>query len=322
VVAAPPPPPPPVVAEPDADALVVKKSPDTNFGDAATLEADDSPQIESFLRFTVAGVTGPVGRARLRLYATNPTGNGPALYRTDPGLAWTEAGITWNTRPARSGGAVDNIGKVSSGRYIEYDVTGAVPGDGTYTFNLVAEASDGADFNSREAAANRPQLVVETGTPAPPGAATFGPDADAKVVKGSPNTNFGAATALEADSSPATESFLRFTVAGVTGTVTRARLRLYATDSTSNGPALYRSDPNTAWTEGGITWNTRPDRAGGAVANLGKISSGRYIEYDVTGAVAGNGTYTFNLVPEASDGTDFRSREASSNRPELVVETG
>jgi hypothetical protein len=32
----------------------------------------------------------------------------------------------------------------------------------TYTFNLVAESTDGAAFNSREASANRPELVIET----------------------------------------------------------------------------------------------------------------------------------------------------------------
>jgi hypothetical protein len=322
VVPVPPPPPPPVIVEPEADARVVQGTPNTNFGATASLEADNSPVVESFLRFTVAGVTAPVSRARLRLYATDPTGNGPALYRGDPAVAWTEAGITWNTRPARSGGAVANLGGISANRYVEYDVTGAVAGDGTYTFNLVAESTDGTDFRSREAADNRPQLVVETGTLPQPGSTTFDPDADARVVQGSPNANFGATATLEADKSPVVESFLRFTVAGITGPVSRARLRLYATDPTGNGPAVYRADPNVAWAETGITWNTKPARTAGVVANLGSISANRYVEYDVTTAVTGDGTYTFNLVAESTDGTDFRSKEASSSQPQLVVETG
>ena len=318
VVPVPPPPPPPVIVEPEADARVVQGSPNTNFGTTAALEADNSPVVESFLRFAVAGVTGTVSRARLRLYATDPTGNGPALYRADPNAVWTETGITWSNKPVRTG-AVANLGSISAGRYVEYDVTAAVTGNGTYTFNLVAESTDGVDFRSREAADNRPQLVVETGTLPEPGSTTFEPDADARVVQGSPNTNFGGTTALEADKSPVVESFVRFTVAGVSGTVTRARLRLYATDPTGNGPALYRADPNAVWTEAGITWNTKPPRLGGIVANRGSISANRYVEYEVTGAITGNGTYTFNLVAEATDGVDFRSSEASSNRPELVV---
>ncbi len=42
-------------------------------------------------------------------------------------------------------------------------MTTTVTGNGTYTFNLRAESSDGADFVSGDAASNRPQLVIETG---------------------------------------------------------------------------------------------------------------------------------------------------------------
>ena len=322
VVPVPPPPPQPVTVGPEADARVVQGSPNANFGAQSALEADNSPLVESYLRFNVAGVSGTVTRARLRLYATDPTGNGPALYRADPTAIWTEAGITWNTKPARTGGILANLGSISANRYVEYDVTAAVPGNGTYTFNLLADTNDGTDFNSKEAAGNRPQLVIETGTLPPVGSTTFGPEADARVVQGSPNANFGAQSALEADNSPLVESYLRFNVAGVSGTVTRARLRLYATDPTGNGPALYRADPTAIWTEAGITWNTKPARTGGILANLGSISANRYVEYDVTAAVPGNGTYTFNLLADTNDGTDFNSKEAAGNRPQLVIETG
>jgi hypothetical protein len=321
VVTAPPAPPPPITLAPEADARVVQGSPTANFGTQSLLEADNSPVVQSYLRFNVSGISAPVTRARLRLYATDSTGNGPALYRADPNALWSETGITWNNKPSASGGAVANLGSISANRYVEYDVTGTVTADGTYTFNLVAESTDGADFSSKEAATNRPQLVVEMGTEGGAGGATVAPDADARVVQGSPNTNFGAQSALEADNSPVVESYLRFNVSGLTGTVTRARLRLYATDPTGNGPALYRADPNALWTETGITWNNKPARVGGIVANLGGISDNRYVEYDVTATVSGNGTYTFNLKAESTDGADFSSREASGNRPELVIET-
>ncbi|HEV3364103.1 MAG TPA: DNRLRE domain-containing protein [Acidimicrobiia bacterium] len=316
VIPAPPPPPEPITVEPEADARVVQGSPNSNFGTQPSLEVDNSPVVQSFLRFNVSGITGTVTGARLRLYATDPTGNGPAVYLADPNAAWTETGLTWNNRPARIGGILANAAKVSSGRYLEYDVTAAIAANGTYSFNLVAEATDGVDFNSREAAANRPQLVIETGT-----GTTFGTDADARVVQGSPSTNFGAQAVLGADNSPVVESFIRFDVSGLTGTVTRARLRLYVTDPTGNGPALYRVDPNAVWSEPGITWNNKPGRTGAAVANLTSISGGRYVEYDVTGVITANGLYTFNLVAESTDGADFNSKEASANRPQLVIDT-
>jgi hypothetical protein len=320
----PPPPPPaplPITVEPEADARVAEGSPTANFGNQSLLEADNSPVVQSFLRFNVAGISAPVTRARLRLYATDPTGNGPVLYRADPNALWAETGITWNNKPARVGGAVANIGSISAGRYVEYDVTGTVTANGTYTFNLGAESTDGADFNSREAAGNRPQLVVEMGTSGGSGATTVAPEADARVMQGSPNSNFGGGPVLGADKSPVVETFIRFNVSGVSGTVTRARLRLFVTNATGNAPAVYRADPNAVWSETGITWNNKPARVGGVVANLGGIKANRYVEYNVTTTVSGNGTYTFNLKAESTDGADFISKDASGNRPQLVIET-
>ncbi len=69
--------------------------------------------VESYLRFTVSGVTSSIQHAALRLYATtNGTTNGPAIYAGDPN--WTETGITWNTRPALTSGALDNKGAIAT----------------------------------------------------------------------------------------------------------------------------------------------------------------------------------------------------------------
>jgi hypothetical protein len=394
----------------EADAYVEASNPTTNFGGRTTLETDNSPVVESYLRFTVSGVEGTVTGARLRLFVTNPSSNGPAVYRTDPNQTWTEGGITWNNRVVRTGAALADVGAVSSGTWVEYDVTAAVPGNGAYTFNLVTSSGDGTDFNSRQASANRPELVVDSAPSGPditppettiisgppattsstsasfdfassepgstfdcrldgaayagcsapegyselapgthafevyatdaagnpdatpatwewtvtegsgtPATTTFGSEADARVVQGSPNSNYGTQSYLEADTSPVVESYVRFDVSGLDGTVTRARLRLYVTNASGDGPAVYRA--GSTWSETGITWNTKPARTGAALANAARVASGAYFTYDVTGAVSGDGSYTFALVAESVDGVDYRSRQASSNRPELVVET-
>ena len=79
---------------------MAKAKPTTNFGTTPTLDVDGSPVIESYLRFPVTGLTGTVRRATLRLWVTDKSVDGPAVYPT--GTAWTETGITWNTpsRPA------------------------------------------------------------------------------------------------------------------------------------------------------------------------------------------------------------------------------
>ena len=144
--------------------------------------------------------------------------------------------------------------------------------------------------------------------------------ADARVASASPTTNYGTSSRLEIDNSPLTESFLRFSVSGVEGTVTSARLRAWVTDGTGNGPQVYRA--GISWEESAVTWNTKPARTGGALANVGSLSASTWVEWDVTAAVTGNGTYGFSLVADSSDGTDLASKEAGSNRPQLVVTVG
>ncbi|MEW6472985.1 MAG: DNRLRE domain-containing protein [Actinomycetota bacterium] len=158
-------------------------------------------------------------------------------------------------------------------------------------------------------------------SPRPAGAAvalTVPAAADAKVAQASPTTNLGTATTLEVDKSPVLESFVAFDVPDPGGTVTRARLRLFVVNSSKNGPEVHRS--GTEWSETTVTWNTRPTR-GGLLADIGSVKSGRYIEYDVTAAVTGPGRVSFDLVADSSDGTDFSTREAAGNHPQLVVET-
>jgi myo-inositol-hexaphosphate 3-phosphohydrolase len=147
---------------------------------------------------------------------------------------------------------------------------------------------------------------------------TFGAEADAAVQSGTPSTNLGTSVKLLADTSPAEESYLRFSVAGLPGAVQGAKLRLYATNGSTNGPAVYGT--GTAWDEAAITWASgRPARTTGVVADAAAVPSGTWVEYDVTSLVTGNGPVSFNLAPTSSDGTDVSSREATTNRPQLVV---
>jgi hypothetical protein len=146
-----------------ADARVEEVSPSSNFGTATTLRTDggSDPDVDSYLRFNVSGVTGAVQSARLRVYATTNSANGPAVYSTSNN--WIESGtggITWNTRPARTSGAADDLGVTSPNSWLEFNVTVLVAGDGTYNFVLGIDNTDGLTMNSREGA-NRPQLVVE-----------------------------------------------------------------------------------------------------------------------------------------------------------------
>ncbi|MDQ3365282.1 MAG: DNRLRE domain-containing protein [Myxococcota bacterium] len=148
---------------------------------------------------------------------------------------------------------------------------------------------------------------------------TFTPTADAKLDATFPTTNFGTATRVVVDASPTTQSALRFSVSGTSGAVTRATVRLFVSDPSSDGPALYRA--TGAWSESTVTWNTRPVQSGSAFGDKGACAAGTWIEYDVTSYVTANGTYDFLLTGGSGDGSTYHSREASE-KPQLVVTTG
>ena len=148
---------------PVADAMVKEGSPSSNYGGNAALRVDagTDPDVESYLRFSVSGLSGgPVQRARLRLWTTSATTNGPAAYSTTN--VWTEGGaggITWSTRPARTSPATDDKGSVPGGAWVEFDVTSLVTGEGTFSFVLAGTSTDGLDLSSKEGV-NAPELVV------------------------------------------------------------------------------------------------------------------------------------------------------------------
>lgn len=333
----------------EADAQVNEANPSSNYGISTYLQVDGGtdPEVESFLRFTVVGIPGSIQTARLRVYdTTNASTNGPAVYAT--GTSWTETGITWRTRPARIGSVLDNKGSISTNTWVEYDVTAAVSGNGTFSFVLAADSNDAATFSSRQGS-QPPQLVItladgmtatptptmgdtstDTATPTATSSATststavgssltFTANADAYVKQSNPSTNYGSAATLQVDgaSDPDTESFLRFAVSGISGTVQNAQLRVFATtNGTRNGPAIYAT--GTSWLESAITWNRRPARTSGAVDNKGNISTGTWVEYNVTSLVTGNGTFSFVLAADSSDAVVFSSRQGNQP-PQLVI---
>jgi uncharacterized protein YjiK len=173
---------------------------------------------------------------------------------------------------------------------------------------------------------NTPTMTLtptETFTPTPitePGSPlTFIAEADAHVREAKPTSNFGTNTSvsIDGDAGAIYAGYFRFTVTGVTGSVQSAVLRVFASDSSVDGPAVSAVD-NT-WTETSITWNNRP-APGGVIADVGAISGSTWVEYDVTLLVTGDGAYSFVLSTANTDGVTFSSREGSQP-PQLVVTT-
>ena len=161
-------------------------------------------------------------------------------------------------------------------------------------------------------------------TPANGGTATltFAPNADASVKEASPTSNYGNDTTLVIDGAadPDKQAYLRFTASGLTGTVTAAKLRLWVTNATGDGPGVFAA-ANSTWTETGITWTNKPGPTGVASDNKTSIPAGAWVEYDVTALITGNGTFSFVLMPESADDFIVAARNDPTNPPQLVVTT-
>jgi parallel beta-helix repeat protein len=153
-------------------------------------------------------------------------------------------------------------------------------------------------------------------------ARTLAPAADAFVRSGSSaSINYGARANLKADLDDAgrqTYSYLRFAVPSFT-TLTKATLRLYVSDGATSAPDLL-TVANTTWSESTITWNNKP-ALGTLVRALGSVPTGSWLEIDVTSIVRSGQTLSLALRPVSTDSFIVNSKEAASERPQLVIST-
>jgi hypothetical protein len=144
------------------------------------------------------------------------------------------------------------------------------------------------------------------------------PTDDALANHNLPDDNFGSVTYLgvRADgTSKGRNSFLKFTVSGITGSVTSAKLKMYSQDLAQSIYAKVVS--NTSWTEGAITWNNQPTI--GSILDTQTASASSWVEFDVTSHVTGNGTYSICLTGSIdATGGSFDSKE-NTNKPVLEV---
>jgi hypothetical protein len=148
---------------------------------------------------------------------------------------------------------------------------------------------------------------------------TFAPAADAYVNEASPTTNYGSVTTLRADASPVVRSYLRFNVQGLSGTVTRATLRIFTGSSSSAGYQV-RGVTDNSWSEFAINHSNAP-AVGGVAGSSGSFGSGAWTAVDITSLINGNGLVSLALTTVSNTAFSLSSRESSANPPQLVIET-
>jgi hypothetical protein len=191
------------------------------------------------------------------------------------------------------------------------------------SYNLQVTVKDAAGLTS---------VSSVTVTVTLPSSVTLPAVADAYVRDGSSAaTNFGTAASLEvkatADAGNNRVAYLRFSLAGVGANVASAKLRLYGVRPTAHPTVVGAyAVASTTWSETTINHNNRP-ALGTRQSGLAPGTTAQYYEWDVTAHVkaqkaAGATSVSVALRMDAQvtfSPDTFNAREASGNRPQLVV---
>ncbi|WP_223644204.1 DNRLRE domain-containing protein [Corallococcus sp. EGB] len=353
-----------VALYPMADAQVVASSPTTNYGKSMSLTVDRTA-AETFLRFGLGSVPVNAQVVSVSLVATSNDGyayddaDGNVYTRLVSDNAWSEAGITWNNKPAassddlgswllwnRNGQYTTQVGINSSPKLVA-PVQQALESDGMISLRLDSPGYRTL-YHSREytnTEARWPQLLVSYFIPPPcptpevsaPTQVVLEPEADTYVEAANPNTNFGAAQSLWVDSGKQ-ETYLRFNLGSIPAGSHIASVRLEAlsfngSSAGGDGSVYAHLVPDDTWSETGMTWNTRPPVNGSDLGSwwlwnpnttpkplqLG-VNYDPKLKAPVQQALDSDGLISFRLRSPGYH-TVYRSREYSvaSERPRLVV---
>jgi arylsulfatase A-like enzyme len=166
-----------------------------------------------------------------------------------------------------------------------------------------------------------------TVVPADPKMLLFTPSDDTFVRSQKPTNNYGDWLELRVrkSSSSRTVSYLKFDVIGVAGGVTSAKLQLQITDGSDDGGAVYPvsnqfKDGVREWNESELVWTNAPEITEPALSSSAGGTVGQVLEFDVTAAVAGNGTYSFAVRNESSDALRLAPKELKgAQAPALLI---
>lgn len=194
-----------------------------NFGTGISLRSQAQGQSAGLsrtcLKFNVPPLPSGalIESVKLRLYVVDPSGNNQTVFAA--GNGWTETSLTMNNAAAQAPRGVQLAAQaVPVGfNYTEFTLPNSVAETaGDISFEI-AGGKDLATFSSREAAANRPQLIITLGGDeiVPPGAPT-----GVTAVAGDGGANISFTAPSNDGGAPVTEFRITASPGGATGTTT------------------------------------------------------------------------------------------------------
>lgn len=240
------------------------------------------------------------------------------------------SGLTTSSVTINWAASTDNFG-VTGYRITRNGATITTVGATTTTFTdtaLVPDTDYGYQIFAFDAAANESSgstpLTIRTLPPT--STVTVVPTDDASIRESKPTINYGLQTGLVLDSPPQ-EILLKFPLNGITaGNVQSAKLRLYNTNSSTEGGRFYRAAA-TNWSQQTVTWSTAPAISGSLIGSIGSVASGQWYELDVTTAVKDAATEGGALALRTNgfgttNGATYASLEAgTTTAPQLIIVT-
>jgi hypothetical protein len=145
---------------PIADSYVNAADPTVNYGSSISLQADAYPDVRSYLRFHVQGLTSPITKATLRMFSGSSSSLGYQIHGVS-NTTWSEDTLTYNNAPA-VGELIGSSGEITVSTWTTVDLTSHITGNGVFDLALTSASYNALSFFSRESSYNRPELVIET----------------------------------------------------------------------------------------------------------------------------------------------------------------
>jgi chitodextrinase len=223
--------PPTLIFTVGADVYVNSGSPSFNYGSATVWRVDGSPDIHSYLRFTIQGLAGyAIQSAYLNVFANSSSAYGiNALTVGDN--SWIENAVTYNTAPAL-GSLIGSSSSFSSSTWVAIDVTSYVTGEGTYSFGVTTPGSTTISFAAKESGVNPAQLIVNLVLD----------DSEAPSVPTGLNASASSATQVDLTWQPSSDNI------GVTGyTIYRDGATLASVDGTTLSYSDTTAQPSSSY---------------------------------------------------------------------------
>lgn len=328
---------------PTADAYVRSYPYDAmNYGSDDDLQVDSSSSgdyRESYLTFDLSSIKGNILDVQLRLYGGLSTAS--SVYTTADivpiASSWSESSINADNAPLDAGTPVASTTVTSNvAQWYDWDLTGYIENQlssGVTQISIGVEGdtpTDGpaADFHSREASTDGPQLVITTDV------VTFSPTADSYTQDGAyADTTFGGSSELNANASSTTGDnrviYLTFDTSSDANSISTAVVALYGSvqgsEDTNVAITAYPVS-DTTWSQNSITWNNAPtiDTSTPLSATVVTNSTPALYTLDITNYLLqqraiGIDTVSIALVctGDSTNGISFASTNSSSNAPFL-----